>query len=106
MNIVPSLDKAAERPTDLLESFNPQKSWDADSTPPALAALSRKIGELFPKMGARTPEIEAAIVLASLMHDVAYYYGGSRSEKQDADSRFRKQIPFFASLLNKERMQS
>ncbi|MBN8451685.1 hypothetical protein [Accumulibacter sp.] len=102
MNVLPFLDKEMARPTELLTPFDPQRSWDADSTPPALAAFSRKIGQLFPGIGARTPEIEAAIVLASLMHDVAYYYGGSRSEKDDADSLFRQQIPFFASLLNKE----
>lgn len=97
-----NFDKATERPTDPLAPFDPQRFWDADSTPPALAAFSRKIGELFPEIGARTPDIEAAIVLASLMHDVAYYYGGSLSEKKAADRLFRKQIQFFASLLNKK----
>lgn len=96
----PTRDQATERPTNHLAPFNVQRSWDADSTPPALAAFSRKIGGLFPGSGARTPDIEAAIVLASLMHDVAYYYGGSASDKEAADALFRKQIPFFASLLN------
>ncbi|HMW55241.1 MAG: hypothetical protein NOF05_15890 [Candidatus Accumulibacter phosphatis] len=98
----PNRDQAKERPTEHLAPFDPQKHWDADSTPPAFSTISRKIGELFPGSGARTPDIEAAIVLASLMHDVAYYYGGSASEKKAADERFRKQIPFFASLLNQD----
>ncbi|QLH51673.1 MAG: hypothetical protein HWD57_19130 [Candidatus Accumulibacter cognatus] len=101
----PNRDQAKERPTDQLEPFDPQKHWDADSTPPVFAAISRELGELLPGIGARTPEIEAAIVLASLMHDVAYYYGGSRSEKKAADELFSKQIPFFASLLNQETVQ-
>ncbi len=100
INIMRNLDKATERPTDLLAPFDAHRFWDADSTPPALAAFSRKIGNLFPETGARTPDIEAAVVLASLMHDVAYYYGGSLSEKEAADRLFREQIQYFASLLN------
>ena len=38
----------AETELDHLARFNVQRSWEADSTPPALAAFSRKIGRPFP----------------------------------------------------------
>lgn len=88
------------RPTHTLKRFDVAKYWDADSTPPALAALSRTVGALAPTSGARTPEVEAGIVLASLMHDVAYYYGGDVEQKAAADALFGKQIPYFASKLS------
>lgn len=88
------------RPTHTLKRFDVAKYWDADSTPPALAALSRAVGSMAPKSGARTPEVEAGIVLASLMHDVAYYYGGDVEQKAAADALFGKQIPYFASKLS------
>jgi hypothetical protein len=88
------------RPTSSLPRFHSKKFWDADSTPPALAALSRDIGELLPQSGARTPHIEAAVVMASLMHDVSYYYGGTRENKAAVDGLFGQQIPSFASRLS------
>jgi hypothetical protein len=64
-----------------------------------LAALSRRVGARWPASGARTPEVEAGLVLASLMHDVAYYYGGSAAQKHAADALFGAQIPAFVARL-------
>lgn len=88
-------------PTTELPRFSVQKYWDADSTPPALACLSRTVGRLFPSSGARTPIVEAGIVLASLMHDVAYYYGGNSTDRDNADRLFGAQIPWFVGLIDK-----
>src|SRR5262245_22883375 len=85
-----------QRPTKTFPPFNVAQHWDADSTPPIAAEISRFVGNLIPSGPARTPRIEAAIVLASLMHDVAYYYGGSEADKEAADRVFRQQIPYFA----------
>lgn len=85
------------RPASTLPRFDVEKFWDADSTPPALACLSRKLGDLLP--GARTPEIEAAIVLASLMHDVGYYYGGNSTDRDRVDDTFGRQIQHFVGKL-------
>jgi hypothetical protein len=87
------------RPTRTLDPFSVQKYWDADSTPAPLAKLSRLIGRLDPRSPARTPQIEAGIVMASLMHDVAYYYGGSEAQKAIADSLFGQQIPYFVEQV-------
>ncbi len=89
-------------PTQHLARFDVARFWDADSTPPALAALSRRVGARWPSSGARTPEIEAAVVLASLMHDVAYFYGGSAAQKAEADALFGAQIPAFVAKLAPE----
>jgi hypothetical protein len=88
-------------PTAHLPRFDVQRFWDADSTPPALACLSRGLGQLLPSSGARTPTIEAGVVMASLMHDVAYYYGGNSTDRDSADRLFGAQIPFFVGLLDK-----
>lgn len=40
------------------------------------------------------------MVLASLMHDVAYYYGGSMDDKARADQLFGAQIPAFVQRLD------
>jgi hypothetical protein len=88
------------RPTSSLPRFSVEKFWDADSSPPALVALSRAVGALAPKSGARTPQVEAGVVMASLMHDVAYYYGGTSEQKGRADRIFGDQIPYFVSRLN------
>lgn len=88
------------RPASTLPKFSVKKFWDADSTPPALAGLSRQVGAWAPKSGARTPQVEAGIAMASLMHDVAYYYGGSIADKQRADKLFGDQIPYFVGKLN------
>lgn len=88
------------RPTRTLDRFSVERFWDADSTPPALAALSRVVGKLHAGSGARTPAIEAGIVMASLMHDVAYYYGGSEAQKSAADTLFGAQIPYFVGKLD------
>lgn len=88
------------RPASTLPRFSVAKFWDADSTPAALACVSRALGQWAPRSGARTPETEAAVVMASLMHDVAYYYGGSQAEKMRADQLFGAQIPYFAGKLN------
>ncbi|MBI1947966.1 MAG: hypothetical protein HYS27_19910 [Deltaproteobacteria bacterium] len=85
------------RPASTLPRFDVERFWDADSTPPALACLSRKLGDLLP--GARTPEIEAAIVLASLMHDVGYYYGGNSTDRDRVDDTFGLQIRHFVGKL-------
>lgn len=39
-------------------------------------------------------------MMASLMHDVAYYYGGSLEDKANADKVFGRQIVAFAGLLD------
>lgn len=88
------------RPASTLPRFSVDKFWDADSTPPALAAISRAVGGWAPRSGARTPDIEAGVIMASLMHDVAYHYGGSIADKAAADKRFGDQIPYFVSKLN------
>lgn len=90
------------RPASTLPRFDVQKYWDADSTPSALASLSRAVGGVAPRSGGRTPVIEAAIVMASLMHDVAYYYGGWSSDRERADELFGAQIPYFAAKLDPE----
>jgi hypothetical protein len=101
--IGPSTQKTLDaqlRPADTLTKFSVQKYWDADSTPAMAAALSRIVGKFLPASGARTPEIEAGVVLASLMHDVAYYYGGNEVQKAAADALFAQQIPAFVAMLN------
>ncbi len=90
------------RPASTLPRFDIQKYWDADSTPSALASLSRAVGGIAPRSGGRTPVIEASIVMASLMHDVAYYYGGWSSDRERADELFGAQIPYFAAKLDPE----
>lgn len=92
-----ALEADIGRPASTLPRFDVEKFWDADSTPPALACLSRKLGDLLP--GARTPEIEAAIVLASLMHDVGYYYGGNSTDRDRVDATFGRQIQHFVGKL-------
>lgn len=94
------------RPASTLPRFEVQKYWDADSTPAALASLSRAVGSVAPKSGGRTPTIEAGIVMASLMHDVAYYYGGWSADRERADQLFGAQIPFFAGKLDPEAVSS
>lgn len=89
-------------PASTLPRFNVKKFWDADSTPPALACVSRSVGSWLPNSGARTPKVEAAVVLASLMHDVSYYYGGWQDQKSAADSLFGKQIVAFAGVFGPE----
>ena len=59
-------------PASTLPKFNVSKFWDADSTPPALACVSRSVGGWVPSIGARTAKVVAAVLMASLMHDVAY----------------------------------
>lgn len=88
------------RPTKTLEPFSVERYWDADSTPAPLAKLSRVVAKVLPHSGARTPTIEASIALASLMHDVAYYYGGSAAQKSVADTLFGQQIQYFAAKLD------
>lgn len=88
------------RPTRTLDPFSVEKFWDADSTPAPLAKLSRVLGKIDPRSPARTPQIEAGIVMASLMHDVAYYYGGSEAQKAIADTLFGRQIPYFVGKLD------
>jgi hypothetical protein len=85
--------------TKRLPLFNPRKHWDADSTPGPLRDFSRNVGKLWGNTGARTPKVEAAIVMASLMHDVAYYYGGSGTQRAQADETFGKQIEAFGALF-------
>lgn len=87
-------------PTVHLPRFDVARFWDADSTPAALACLSRGVGRALPTSGARTPEVEAGVVLASLMHDVAYYYGGNSTDRYNADQLFGAQIPYFVGLLD------
>ncbi len=89
-------------PASTLPKFNVSKFWDADSTPPALACVSRSVGGWLPSSGARTPKVEAAVVMASLMHDVAYYYGGWQDQKSAADALFGKQIVAFAGKFGAE----
>ena len=38
--------------------------------------------------------------MASLMHDVSYYYGGSSDDKGRADRVFGEQIPYFVGKLD------
>ncbi|MCC7073461.1 MAG: hypothetical protein IT383_19270 [Deltaproteobacteria bacterium] len=85
------------RPASTLPRFDVARFWDADSTPACLACASRALGTLV--AGARTPEIEAAIVMASLMHDVAYYYGGNSTDRDLADDLFGRQIRAFVARL-------
>lgn len=99
-------DDDMARPTRSRPRFSVEKYWDADSTPPALAALSRAVGRIGGKTGARTPEIEAAIVMASLMHDVGYYYGGPEAQKGLTDKLFGDQIPAFVKRLNPSAAQA
>ena len=102
----PTRGKDYGAPTTELPRFSAQKYWDADSTPPALACLSRSVGRLFPSSGARTPAVEAGIVLASLMHDVAYYYGGNSTDRDNADRLFGAQIPWFVGLIDKSSVEA
>ncbi len=85
------------RPASTLPRFDVARFWDADSTPACLACASRALGSMV--AGARTPEIEAAIVMASLMHDVAYYYGGNSTDRDTADDLFGRQIQAFVARL-------
>lgn len=89
-------------PASTLPKFSVKKFWDADSTPPALACVSRQVAGWLPNSGARTPQVEASVVMASLMHDVSYYYGGWQDQKTQADALFGKQIVAFAKLLGPE----
>ncbi len=93
-------------PATTLPRFSVDKFWDADSTPPALASLSRGVGGWLPKSGARTPQVEASVALASLMHDVSYYYGGWQDQKAGADDLFARQIVSFAGRLSPEAKQA
>ncbi len=86
-------------PTQSLPRFNPRKHWDADSTPGPLRDFSRNVGKVWGNVGARTPKVEAAIVMASMMHDVAYYYGGSSGQREKADETFGAQIEAFGKLF-------
>ena len=88
------------RPFDTMPTFDVQKHWDGDSTPAALAELSRTVAAVLPNSGARTPVIEAAIFMASLMHDCGYYYGGTAANRAEVDELFRKQIVYFATMLD------
>lgn len=85
------------RPASTLPRFDVARFWDADSTPACLACASRALGNVV--LGARTPEIEAAIVMASLMHDVAYYYGGNSTDRDMTDDLFGRQIRAFVARL-------
>jgi len=67
--------------------------WDLDSTPDLVRRLSRALGT-------RTPELEASIALASLGHDIRYFYAGSQSMRQEADLLFKEEINEFAALLH------
>lgn len=98
-NATAALDVAPDigRPASTLPRFSVAKFWDADSTPACLACASRALGSVV--AGARTPEIEAGIVMASLMHDVAYYYGGNSTDRDTADATFGRQIRYFVSKL-------
>lgn len=83
---------AAERPFSNLSPFEASRHWDLDSTPDLARKLSRWVGT-------RTPEVEAAIIMASLKHDVRYYYGGSAEMKRDADEGFAQEIQDYGDVL-------
>ena len=72
--------------------FDLGKDWDLDSTPWWFKRISRRLG-------VRTPELEAAIILASLGHDIRYYYGGTRDMKDEADRAFEREIIVYAGIL-------
>jgi hypothetical protein len=91
--------KRMSAPTKALSRFNATTHWDSDSTPSALRTLSRATGKAWSQSGARTPKIEAAVVMASLMHDVRYYYGGDASARRNADKIFGQQIVAFAKTF-------
>lgn len=50
-------------------------------------ALSRAVSSMAPTSGARTPEVEAGIVLASLMHDVAYSVSAVQPDSKPTGKR-------------------
>lgn len=89
-----------KRPYETLARFDPATHWDLDSTPDNLRQLSRTLGF-------RDGAIEAAIVMASLRHDIRYYYGGTgggwslwSGDKEAADKAFRGEIIDFAGRLS------
>lgn len=65
--------------------FKLNTHWDLDSTPKPARMLSRALG-------IRTLQFEKAIILASLPHDIRYYYGGSLSMKNKADRLFEQDL--------------
>ncbi len=79
------------------EPFDMGRHWDLDSTPMLIKLLSRGLG-------IRTPKVEASLVLASLAHDVRYYYGGSRERKSDTDARFAHDLRRYARMIDASRV--
>lgn len=92
-------DDPRRLPFDKFPRFG-ERDADGDSTPYLLREFSRLLGDTFEGFPFRTPEIETAIIAASFMHDIAYYYGGSEAQKDNADDLFEKQILYVVGLLD------